>query len=96
MESDWVVEALYVLEDGDPRLLLRLEACAIGTLLAQGGKEGLPCRVLVPIAGATHAHLDIQLREQSRFFQAEEPLSETSSAWHPMVIEYCWLCSALN
>ena len=39
MESDRVIKALEVLEDGDPRFLPRQEACAISTLLGQRGTE---------------------------------------------------------
>jgi hypothetical protein len=47
-----------VLENGDPRLLPRLEARAIGRLLGQAGEERLHGRVIVTIGRSTHAYLD--------------------------------------
>src|SRR2546429_4365161 len=63
MESDWVIKALQVLENGRASLLSRLEAHSIGTLLGQSGKEGFHGRVVITVSCATHTHLDARFSQ---------------------------------
>jgi hypothetical protein len=61
--------AIFITQDivwnGDPRLLLRIEAHPVGTLLGQGGEERLHGSIIITIGRSTHTHLDAQFREQS-------------------------------
>ena len=64
MESDRVLKALHVLENGGAGLLSRLEAHPIGTLLGQGGKERFHSRVVITVPRSTHAHFDASFAQQ--------------------------------
>src|SRR5438034_8641427 len=56
VQTDEVIKALQVLENGAPGLGSALEAHAIGTFLGQGGS--------IPAGGgATHAHFNAQLTQ---------------------------------
>ena len=61
METDRVIKALEVLENGGAGLLSGLEAYPIGTLLAKGRKERLHRRIIPAIRCSAHAHLDAQI-----------------------------------
>ena len=54
MAAVWVVPALDVLEDGEPRGGLRLEALAVEQLALERGEEALAHGVVVRVAHGAH------------------------------------------
>ncbi|GHO89433.1 hypothetical protein KSZ_74390 [Dictyobacter formicarum] len=88
MQTNRVIEAFEVFEDGGTGLLPRLETNPIRTFLRERGKKCLHRRIVPTVGGPTHTDLASQLGQQRLIalggkFRPTIRMMQQASCWMP-------------